>query len=109
MAGFSIAPAQLTALFMQSVSFGMHMVTFAVCMYTWFCRSGRPGAGAHASIRWMVIAVAFFIVGACDVSFNFYHNLLAFIEYKGPGGANAEFSDASNWVNVMRVSTRIEL
>lgn len=105
--GFTIAPAQLAALFMQSVAFGIHMVTFAVCMYTWFCRSSNTGLSRHGSLRWMVIAITFFVIGTCDVSFNFYHNLLAFVKYKGPGGANAEFSDASNWVNVMRVSTSI--
>ena len=104
MTGFTIAPAQLAALFMQSISFGVHLVTFGACMYTWFCRSGSSGPSTHASLRWMVIAIAFFVVGTCDVSFNFYHNLLAFVKYKGPGGANAEFSDASNWVNVIRVS-----
>ena len=104
MGGFAIAQAQLAALFMQSVTFGIHAVTFAACMYTWFCRSKGTASGGQGAARWMVIAVAFFIIGACDVSFNFYHNLLAFVEYKGPGGANEEFSDASNWISVIRVS-----
>ncbi|KAH9905076.1 uncharacterized protein B0H18DRAFT_1132228 [Fomitopsis serialis] len=51
----------------------------------------------------MFVAVAFFVIGTCDVSFNFYHNVIAFIVYKGPGGANAQFDQFSNWVNFMRV------
>ena len=101
MTGFTIAAAQLSALFMQSISFGIHIVTFGTCVYAWFCRSGR---NVGASSRWMPIAIAFFVVGACDVSFNFYHNLVAFTHHKDPGGADAEFKHASSWVNVMRVS-----
>lgn len=100
MGGFAMAQAQLAALFMQSVAYGVHMVTFGACMYSWF----RRPSDSRSSMRWMVVAVAFFVIGTCDVSFNFYHNILAFIEYKGRGGANEEFQDASSWVNVMRVS-----
>lgn len=99
MAGFAMAQAQLAALFMQSIAYGVHMVTFAACMYSWF----RRPSGSRSSIRWMVVAVAFFVIGTCDVSFNLYHNILAFIDYKGRGGANEEFQDASSWVNVLRV------
>ena len=75
------------------------MVTFGACMYSWF----RRPSGSRSSMRWMIVAIAFFVIGTCDVSFNFYHNILAFIDYKGSGGANEEFQDASTWVNVMRV------
>lgn len=99
MGGFALAQAQLAALFMQSIVYGIHMVTFAACISSWF----RRPSGSRSSVRWMVVAVAFFVIGTCDVSFNFYHNILAFIDYKGSGGANAEFQDASSWVNVMPV------
>ncbi|KZT70948.1 hypothetical protein DAEQUDRAFT_688311 [Daedalea quercina L-15889] len=94
----TIAEAQLTALFMQSVTYGVHMVTFAACMYTWLHRSPT----ASKSWVWMVTAVALFGIGTCDVAFNLYHNIMAFILYMGPGGANAVFDHSSNWVNVMR-------
>ncbi|KAH9923360.1 uncharacterized protein B0H18DRAFT_1015365 [Fomitopsis serialis] len=97
---FPIAEAQLAALFMQSIAYGIHVVTFAACMYAWFWR--------HRTLRasnrwpWMVVAIALFIFGTIDVCFNFYHNLVAFVFFTGPGGANAEFEDISNWINVMR-------
>ncbi|KZT69503.1 hypothetical protein DAEQUDRAFT_690628 [Daedalea quercina L-15889] len=50
----------------------------------------------------MSIAIALFIVGTLDVSFNLYHNLTAFILYTGPGGAEGEFERLSSWANVMR-------
>ncbi|KAH9915070.1 uncharacterized protein B0H18DRAFT_959469 [Fomitopsis serialis] len=51
----------------------------------------------------MLVAIAFFVFGTCDVSFNLYHNLIAFIFYTGPGGADAEFDRLSTWVNVMQI------
>ena len=78
---------------------GARTLSVVACMYSWF----RRPSGSRSSMRWMVVAIALFAIGTCDVSFNFYHNILAFIDYKGSGGADEEFQDASNWVNVMKV------
>ncbi|TFY68961.1 hypothetical protein EVJ58_g701 [Rhodofomes roseus] len=98
--GFPISEAQLVALFAESIAYGMHVVTFAFCMYSWVHRS--KASQSARSWPWMSIAIALFIVGTLDVSFNLYHNIIAFILYTGPGGANGEFEKLSNWVNVMR-------
>ncbi|TFY60335.1 hypothetical protein EVJ58_g5218 [Rhodofomes roseus] len=50
----------------------------------------------------MAVAVVLFILGTTDVCFNFYHNIVAFVLFTGPGGAESVFEDISNWVNVMR-------
>ncbi|KZT01854.1 uncharacterized protein LAESUDRAFT_717201 [Laetiporus sulphureus 93-53] len=97
---YPIAEAQLVALFMQSVTYGIHVVTFSLCMYTWYRRTGHSGAPRCGP--WMVVPVALFVLGTVDVSFNLYHNLIAFIFYTGPGGAEAEFKQLSNWVNAIR-------
>lgn len=57
----------------------------------------------------MSIAVALFLVGTLDVSFNLYHNIIAFCLYTGPGGAEGEFERLSNWVNVLRVSRELAI
>ena len=101
----SIAEAQLTALFMQSIAYGIHVVTFAACMYTRF----RPGGASRATSRgprrwlWMTIAVAFFLIGTLDVSLNFYHNLFAFIIQNGGEDPNATFNEPTSWINILRV------
>ncbi|KZT68817.1 hypothetical protein DAEQUDRAFT_654769, partial [Daedalea quercina L-15889] len=96
---FPIAEAQLTALFMQSVVYGIHIVTFTVCMYAW---SGRhPVLHTSNCLPWMMVTIALFIISTIDVCFNFYHNLIAFIFFMGPSGANGKFKDFLNWVNVM--------
>ncbi|EPS95147.1 hypothetical protein FOMPIDRAFT_131222 [Fomitopsis schrenkii] len=97
---FPIAEAQLTALFLQSIAYGIHVVTFAACIYAWLSRSRASSVSGRW--LWMAVATALFIVGTIDVSFNFYHNLVAFIFYTGPGGPTGEFESFSSWINVIR-------
>ncbi|TFY62721.1 hypothetical protein EVJ58_g3676 [Rhodofomes roseus] len=98
---FPITEAQLVALFMEAVAYGIHVVTFIQCLYTWFLRLRDPSKPSR-SWPWMSVAVILFAIGTLDVSFNLYHNLYAFVIYKGPDGAESQFNDLSNWVNVMR-------
>ena len=101
MGSFPIAEAQLTALFMQSIAYGIHTVTFAACMYTWFLRAATQGSVLWV---WMSIAIAFFVIGTCDVALNFYHNLAAFVfSSSNAGGANAVFDQSSSWISILRV------
>lgn len=104
---FPIAEAQLTALFLQSIAYGLHVFTFAACMYSWLSRPQTSSASGRWP--WMAIAVALFLIGTVDVAFNFYHNLVAFIFYTGPGGPAGEFEDLSSWINVIRVSRNFPL
>jgi len=97
---FPITEAQLVALFMESVSYGIHVVTFAQCMYTWFVV--RHSRGNSKTWPWMSVAVILFAIGTLDVSFNLAHNIMAFIFSSGEGGAEIAFEHSSNWVNVMR-------
>lgn len=99
---FPISEAQLVALFAEGVAYGMHAVTFTICMWTWVHRS--KASRSARSWPWMSIAIALFIVGTLDVSFNLYHNIVAFCLYTGPGGAEGDFKKLNNWVNVLRVS-----
>lgn len=98
-----IAEGQLIALFMQSIAYGVHLVTFVICVSTLLDRpNGRLHLMSSAYGPWLLIAIALFVVGTIDVSFTFYHSLVAFIFYTGQGGAARVFDDISNWVNVMK-------
>lgn len=99
---FPIDEAQLVALFMQSVTYGVHVVTFTICMWK-LVKKFRSGQGS-AHWPWTVIAIALFANGTVDVSFNLYHNLIAFIFYRGNGGAEEEFTASTTWLNLIRVS-----
>ncbi|EED78462.1 predicted protein [Postia placenta Mad-698-R] len=100
MSSLPIDEAQLIALFMQSVTYGIHVATFTVCFGTLI---NKQDSSLPVHWPWFSIAVALFVVGTIDVSFNLYHNLIASIFYVGPGGAEAEFLDISTWVNVIRM------
>lgn len=104
---FPIAEAELVALFMQSVAFGAHAVTFAICMHRWLRRSKMPGLDTK-SWPWVFVAVTLFIVGAMDVVFNLYDNLGALI-FRGPMDASSHFRMISEWVNIVRVSCLLNL
>lgn len=95
---FPIAEAELVALFMQSIAFGAHAVTFVLCMHRWFRRSKMPGLNSK-SWPWAFVAVTLFIIGAMDVVFN----LGAFV-FRGPAGASSHCRMISGWISIVRVS-----
>ena len=55
----------------------------------------------------LVVALLLFVFATLDVALLLRHVLDAFIWYQGPGGAIAEFSDISYWVNVMKTVTYV--
>ncbi|EPS99047.1 hypothetical protein FOMPIDRAFT_1092322, partial [Fomitopsis schrenkii] len=93
---FPIAEAELVALFMQSIAFGAHAVTFVLCMHRWFRRSKMPGLNSK-SWPWAFVAVTLFIIGAMDVVFN----LGAFV-FRGPAGASSHCRMISGWISIVR-------
>lgn len=90
---------------------GVFLVTFSLCMHILLFKSnGFPSSSAHKKlvssppIKWnmVLVALAMFVLATLDVAFGLRHNLDAFVYYTGSGGAIAEFSLVSNWVNVMK-------
>ncbi|TFY54371.1 hypothetical protein EVJ58_g8906 [Rhodofomes roseus] len=98
---FPLTEAQLVSLFMQSFAFGVHAVVFAVCIHRWFSRFKMAGLNTK-SWPWVVVATALFIIGAVDVSLNLSHNVVAFVFFKGFGGATFQFEIVSFWINIVR-------
>ena len=98
---FPVAEAQLVALFMEAVTYGIYVVTFAMCARALFWDK----QGLKKRINWpMVVVMALMAIFATlDLALGLRHNLNAFIYYTGPGGAAAEFDNISYWVNVMKV------
>ena len=79
-------------------------MSFGMCMYTMLIkaryRQGRRNV-------FLIVALLFFVFATLDVALLLRHVLDAFIWYRGPGGAIAEFSDISYWVNVMKTVTYV--
>ncbi|KAM5545854.1 hypothetical protein V8D89_000892 [Ganoderma adspersum] len=73
-----------------------------MCMYTMVTRA-RYRQGKYN--LFLVVALLLFVFATLDVALLLRHVLVAFIWYQGPGGAVAEFSDISYWVNAMKMVT----
>jgi hypothetical protein len=98
---FPIDEAQIVALFMEAVAYGIYLVTLGLCVKALFWGS----TGQKDRYNWPLVAVAglMCVFATSDLAFRLLHNLDAFIFYKGPGGPDVEFEDISYWVNVMKV------
>lgn len=123
---FPIDVAQLVALFMESLFFGEHdafllsnksvmfnridlgiyLVSFGMCIYVMLIKSRSRQLNCQR-IVFLIVALALFTFAALDVALLLRHVLDAFIWFHGPGGAIAEFSDISYWVNAMKTVTYV--
>ncbi|PSS29864.1 hypothetical protein EW026_g7441 [Hermanssonia centrifuga] len=103
---FPITVAQTVALFLESIFYGIYLVTLGHCSRTLLFESDRFVLKRRKEIKWIMVTAALLmaIVATLNVSFILRHILNAFIYYKGPGGATAELSDIGNWVNVMQTA-----
>jgi len=100
-----ITEAQLIGLFIEAILFGIHLITLGFCLHTLFT-SGRRWR-RRDEVHWgmLTVSLALFGVAAFDIALGFYHDLKAFVFYTGEGGAIAEFTDISDWINITKVRT----
>ena len=103
MSSFPINLAQLVALFVESVTWGIQIVTFTQCVWALFATAKNNGGRRRVNITLLAWAVALFIWGTLDISFAVYRNITAFVYYTGPGGSIVIFSQISDYVTVLRV------
>lgn len=98
---FPIDAAQIVGLFMESVFYGIFLVTFVHCLriLLWIDGHLKPVRDLHWKM--VIAAVAMFVVASLDVAFHVRHNLDAFVSYEGD--PVEEFSKTSNWINVMKM------
>ncbi|KAH9841155.1 uncharacterized protein C8Q71DRAFT_890987 [Rhodofomes roseus] len=97
---FPISEAELVALFMESVTWGIQIVTFTQCVWALF--ETAKGGPRRVNVTLLTWAIALFVWGTLDISFSVYRNLTAFIYYTGPGGSNEIFNQISDYATVLR-------
>lgn len=71
-----------------------------MCMYTMVIKSRHRQGKRNL---FLIVSLLFFVFATLDVALLLRHVLDAFIWYQGPGGAIAEFSNISYWVNAMKM------
>ncbi|EPS96972.1 hypothetical protein FOMPIDRAFT_61202 [Fomitopsis schrenkii] len=103
MSSFPINLAQLVAFFMESVTWGIQIVTFTQCVWALFEAGKNEGGRRRVNMTLLTWAVALFVWGTLDISFAAYRNITAFVYYTGPGGSIEIFSQISDYVTVLRV------
>ncbi|EIN06466.1 hypothetical protein PUNSTDRAFT_136326 [Punctularia strigosozonata HHB-11173 SS5] len=101
---FTLGAAQLTALFMETLFYGLFLATFFQTTRTLLFTRAQWRRG---DVRWSLVLVSWgmFLIGTLDVVLLFKHNLDGFVNYTGPGGPDARFGDISDWVNPTRAVT----
>ncbi|RPD56565.1 hypothetical protein L226DRAFT_251866 [Lentinus tigrinus ALCF2SS1-7] len=102
---FPMPTAQLVALYMQCIFYGIDLITVAyglrVLLWT---RDGH--FKGRTRITWIMVGttIAMFTIATLEVALGLVHNLQAFIYYAGPGGPTVVFEDLSSWLNIVHTS-----
>ncbi|KAF4623802.1 hypothetical protein D9613_001288 [Agrocybe pediades] len=99
---FPITEAQITGLFVESVLFGIHLLTFAYCVRALTSTPTRWRAPSEINWAMLVVSVVLLANAGFDVVLGYYHNLKAFVFFKGEPG---DFDGISNWINVSKSLT----
>ncbi|KAK7055477.1 hypothetical protein R3P38DRAFT_2847272 [Favolaschia claudopus] len=108
-AAFPITEAQFTDNYVETLAYGIYLVTFCFCARTLFWISTANGGERlrrRGEIRWFIVSVFWFIFVVntfMDVT-GLVHNLKAFVFYRGAGCAQAELTDIHEWINIARSS-----
>ncbi|KAH8827174.1 hypothetical protein DL96DRAFT_1605787 [Flagelloscypha sp. PMI_526] len=104
MLDFPITEAQLTGNFCETLVYGIYLVTCISCFKALLMIGKEERWRKPNEIRWIMVVVAFllFWISTFDVANGLYHNIRAFVQYKGPGGATQDLTNIHDWVNVAR-------
>ncbi|KAF9477033.1 hypothetical protein BDN70DRAFT_881672 [Pholiota conissans] len=105
MAPFPITEAELTGSFSESVLWGFHIITLGFCMRALLRYKNQWKRSRDVNWPMVATSLALFAVATFDVLTGFYHTLLAFVFFQGEGGAAAEYTNISGWINIARTVT----
>jgi hypothetical protein len=102
---FPITEAQLTGNFCETLTYGIYLTTCTFCVRTLLMDQYGRWRKLH-EIRWYLVSVAVILFGVStfDVIIGLIHNIKAFVDYHGQGGAPEELTNIRDWINVSRVS-----
>ncbi|TFK50308.1 hypothetical protein OE88DRAFT_235149 [Heliocybe sulcata] len=100
MRDFSIGPAQIVALFMTCIFYGILLVTTGHCLNILLLKKTRNTLGHRIALAATLCMLA---IASNDVALGLVHVLDAFAYYTGPGGAEAVLGHVSSWINVVKL------
>lgn len=100
---FSVAEAQLTALLLEAIGYGILLVTFGICLHTLFTRRGSSQGSPNINSLMVAVASIAFFLSSFNIALAITSNLRAFIYYRGEGGPSEAFSMAPHWITFTKV------
>ena len=99
---FPLDTAQIVALFMTSIFYGILLTTFVGCMRVllWSRTEQRLKSLDKINFAMLIPALLMFIFASLDISFDLRQNVQAFVESED---AIEEFEKTSNWLVYMKM------
>ncbi|KAF7332999.1 hypothetical protein MVEN_02406200 [Mycena venus] len=103
--GYPLTDAQSYGLFLESLFYGIYLVTCGFCLQTLFTTQNR--LRRLRELNWPMVVVVFLLFGIAtvDVVLQFYRNLHTFEIANGPADATEDFTDISDPINVVKSAT----
>ncbi|TFK21684.1 hypothetical protein FA15DRAFT_672304 [Coprinopsis marcescibilis] len=101
---FPIDAAQIVGMFMESVFFGVYLVTFVRCVKVLFWRDGAFKPWHRMHHKMIVAAFLMCIFASLDVAFHLRHILEVFVGVQDSKSVIDAFNDTSYWINVMKMA-----
>jgi hypothetical protein len=103
--GSPLTDAQSYGLFLESIFYGIYLVTCGACIKTLLLSRLGDRLKPVRELNWAMLIVVFILFGVAtvDAILQFYRNLHTFQIANGPGDAAGDFSDISDPINVVKV------
>ncbi|KAL0960480.1 hypothetical protein HGRIS_005522 [Hohenbuehelia grisea] len=98
---FPVDTAQIVALFLESVFYGIYLATFVGCIKVLIWQNDWLKSFGQINKTMLFAALAMLVFGTLDLAFGLRNNIDAFIRFQGD--PEEHFQDLSNWLNVMKM------
>lgn len=90
----------LLSLFLQSLSYGIFLVSFGLCLISLLGREGRWKSGRDVNWQMVCVSVILFTFATFDWGMEMFYVIDGFLMYGGPDSAEEPFG----WTKVANVS-----
>jgi len=102
---FPLVEAQIISTWMGSVTFGIMLVSFFICIRTLLTSDSALNPISFRVL--LAVSILMAILDGADKSLQLRHMLDAFIYYTGPGGPKELFENTKNWVNFSKTAVYV--
>ncbi|KAJ6629582.1 hypothetical protein B0H10DRAFT_1985979 [Mycena sp. CBHHK59/15] len=102
---FPLTDVQSYGLFLESVFYGVYLVTCGFCAQALFTTQQRLRRCSELNWAMIIVMSTIFAIATVDVVLQFFRNLRTFATADGPGDATKDFTNISDPINVVKTAT----